>query len=78
MRGGLGPNVLETLSAYFMKGGVATAAARRLGVAVRTVTYRLRRINELTGYAADDPEHAFTLHVAVLGARLIGWPDEKN
>lgn len=75
----LGPQtLLDTLSAYFMEGGVATAAARRLGVAVRTVTYRLRRINELTGYAADDPEHAFTLHVAVLGARLIGWPDEKN
>jgi sugar diacid utilization regulator len=75
----LGPQtLLDTLSAYFMEGGVATAAARRLGVAVRTVTYRLQRINELTGYAADDPEHAFTLHVAVLGARLIGWPDDEE
>ena len=75
----LGPQkLLDTLSAYFTEGGVATAAARRLGVGVRTVTYRLHRINELTGYAADDPEDAFTLHVAVLGARLIGWPDHEE
>lgn len=71
---GPGP-LLETLSAYFMVGGVATLAARHLGVGVRTVAYRLQRIKELTGYAIDDPEEAFTLHVAVLGARLVGWPD---
>lgn len=66
--------LLETLTAYFMTGGVATHAARRLHVGVRTVTYRLQRVKELTGYAADDPAQAFTLQVAVLGARLIGWP----
>ncbi|HEV8166738.1 MAG TPA: helix-turn-helix domain-containing protein, partial [Actinomycetota bacterium] len=48
---------------------------RRLHVGVRTVTYRLARIRELTGYAANDPTHRFTLEAAVLGARLLGWRD---
>ena len=73
-RMGPGP-LLETLTAYFTTGCVTTRTARRLHVGVRTVTYRLQRVKELTGYAADDPAQAFTLQVAVLGARLIGWPD---
>lgn len=68
-------HLLDTLSAYFAAGQVATAAARALHVGVRTVTYRLNRVRELTGYAVDDPAHAFTLQVAVLGAHLLGWPD---
>jgi DNA-binding PucR family transcriptional regulator len=72
-RGGAGP-LLDTLAAYFASGGVATEAARRLHVGVRTVTYRLGRIRELTGYSATDPAHRFTLETAVLGARLLGWP----
>ena len=71
----IGPGPLvDTLYAYFLAGGVATVAARRLGVGVRTVTYRLQRVEALTGYAVDDQEQAFTLQTAVLGARLIGWP----
>lgn len=75
----LGPGpLLDTLSAYFAAGRVTTLAARRLHVGVRTVTYRLQRVKELTGYAAEDPAQAFTLQVAVLGARLIGWPDSDG
>jgi hypothetical protein len=29
----------------------------------------------LTGYDATDARHRFTLHAAVLGARLLGWPE---
>jgi sugar diacid utilization regulator len=76
-RMGPGP-LLETLLAYFTAGGVATVAAKRLHVGVRTVTYRLNRVKELTGYAADDPAQAFALQVAVLGASLIGWPDNDG
>lgn len=72
---GAGP-LLDTLSAYFLAGGVATVAAQRLRIGVRTVTYRLARVRELTGYSVDDPAQAFSLQVAVLGARLIGWPDQ--
>ncbi len=72
-RGGTGP-LLETLSAYFASGRVATVCARELHVGVRTVTYRLHRVKELTGYSVDDPTQALSLQVAVLGARLLGWP----
>ncbi|TDE60440.1 PucR family transcriptional regulator [Nonomuraea mesophila] len=71
-------SLLNTLSAYFDSGSVATVAAQRLHVSVRTVTYRLRRVRDLTGYAADDPRQAFALHVAVLGAQLIGWPNQES
>ncbi|MFC6088014.1 PucR family transcriptional regulator [Saccharothrix lopnurensis] len=71
-RGGPGP-LLDTLAAYFAAGRVATACARELHVGVRTVTYRLQRVRELTGYAADDPRQGFTLQTAVLGAKLLSW-----
>ena len=73
-RGGAEP-LLETLDAYFATGGVATTAARRLHLSVRAVTYRLDRIKTLTGYDAADPAQRFTVHTAVLGAKLLGWPD---
>jgi sugar diacid utilization regulator len=73
-RGGPGP-LLDTLEAYFASGGVAAETARRLHLGVRTVTYRLERVRELSGYAANDPAHRFTLEAAVLGARLLDWPE---
>ncbi len=70
-----GPDVLlDTLSAYFAADQVATRAARALHVGVRTVTYRLNRVEALTGYSVYEPRQSFTLQVAVLGARLLGWP----
>jgi sugar diacid utilization regulator len=75
MRGG--PTVLlETLQAYFDARDVATEAARRLHVSVRTVTYRLARVAQLTGYSVARPEQRFALQAAVLGARLLDWPAE--
>ncbi|MQA97550.1 MAG: PucR family transcriptional regulator, partial [Streptosporangiales bacterium] len=68
--------LLETLSAYFAANRVATATARELHVGVRTVTYRLDRVEELTGYSVHDPQQSFTLQVAVLGAHLLGWPGD--
>jgi diguanylate cyclase with GGDEF domain/PucR-like helix-turn-helix protein len=72
-RGGAEP-LLDTLAAYFQTGGVAAETARRLHLGTRTVTYRLERIRSLTGYAATDPDHRFTLEAAVLSARLLDWP----
>ncbi len=70
-----GPEVLlETLLEYFNAGDVATEAARRLHVSVRTVTYRLARVAQLTGYSVSRPDQRFSLHAAVLGARLLEWP----
>ncbi|MFD2764961.1 PucR family transcriptional regulator [Micromonospora eburnea] len=72
-RGGAQP-LLDTLDAYFAAGGVATDAARRLHVSVRTVTYRLDRIRALSGYDPNDPRDRFTLQTAVYGARALDWP----
>jgi sugar diacid utilization regulator len=66
--------LLATLHAYFDAGDVATEAARRLHVSVRTVTYRLARVAELTGNSVGSPDQRFTLQAAVLGARLLDWP----
>ena len=46
-----------------------------MNVSVRTVTYRLARVKALTGQDPGDPATRFALHVAVEGARLLGWPD---
>jgi sugar diacid utilization regulator len=73
-RGGAAP-LVETLQAYFDSGCVATAAAARLHLSVRAVTYRLERIRVLTGFDPLDPGHRFTLQAAALGARLLGWPE---
>lgn len=70
-----GPVVLlRTLQAYFDAGDVATEAARRLHVSVRTVAYRLARVAQLTGYSVSLPDQRFALQAAVLGARLLDWP----
>ena len=74
-RGGAGP-LLDTLHAYFATGAVATESAKRLHVSVRTVTYRLARVKTLTGYDPADPVHRFTLQAAVLGAKVLNWPQE--
>jgi hypothetical protein len=70
-----GPKPLPAaLDAYFATGGVTTETARRLRLSVRAVTYRLDRIKTLTGYDPTDPAQRFTIHTAVLGARLLGLP----
>jgi sugar diacid utilization regulator len=66
--------LLETLWQYFNAGEVATETARRLHVSVRTVTYRLTRVAQLTGYSVSRPDQRFALNAAVLGARLLEWP----
>ncbi|MFF0772561.1 PucR family transcriptional regulator [Nonomuraea wenchangensis] len=73
-RGGHEP-LLETLEAIFASHGNQTAAARKLRLSPRAVTYRLERIRRLTGFSPDDPTQRFTLETAVLGARLLGWPN---
>ena len=73
-RGGAGP-LVDTLAAYFDCGCVATATAAELHLSVRAVTYRLDRVKTLSGFDPAEPRHRFTLQAAVLGAKLLGWPE---
>lgn len=75
-RGGPRP-LLDTLTAYFASGCLNTTTARRLGVSVRTVTYRLTRIRQLTGHDPTDPDQRYILQTAALGARLLDWPSHS-
>lgn len=72
-RGGAEP-LLDTLAAYFASGANAALTARDLHLSVRAVTYRLARVQELTGHDPADPAERFGLQAAVLGARLLDWP----
>ncbi|GAA3367464.1 helix-turn-helix domain-containing protein [Streptomyces sannanensis] len=74
-RGGAQP-LMDTLAVYFDTGCVAAEAARRLSLSVRAMTYRLERIHRLTGADPGDPVNRYTLQTAVVGARLLGWPEE--
>jgi hypothetical protein len=73
-RGGPAP-LLSTLLAYFATSGNSAQTARDLHMSVRAVTYRLSRIRELTGHDPAEASGRFGLHVAVLGAKLLDWPD---
>jgi sugar diacid utilization regulator len=75
-RGGVRP-LIDTLTAYFDAGCVAAEAARRLSLSVRALTYRLERIEKLTGSNPADPVHRYTLQTAVIGARLLDWPAKE-
>lgn len=71
-RGGAEP-LLATLAAYLDSGANAAQCARALHLSVRAVTYRLDRVRSLTGLDPHSAEGRFSLHVAVLGARLLDW-----
>jgi DNA-binding PucR family transcriptional regulator len=72
-RGGSEP-LVDTLEAYFDEGLSPTAAARRLHLSVRAVSYRLDRIARLTGRSLRDPLDRFVLELAVRGCRLLAKP----
>jgi sugar diacid utilization regulator len=73
-RGGAA-TLLTTLGTYLDVGGNTAETARRLHLSVRAVTYRLARIREAIGLDPADTGVRITLHVAVLGARLLDWPE---
>ncbi|UQA94087.1 PucR family transcriptional regulator [Streptomyces halobius] len=66
--------LLDTLTTYFASGCLNAATARRLGLSVRTVGYRLGRIRQLTGHDPTDPDQRYILQTAALGAQLLDWP----
>ncbi|MER7753167.1 helix-turn-helix domain-containing protein [Kitasatospora sp. NPDC097643] len=74
-RGGARP-LLDTIAVQAEAAYVNAEAARRLGLSVRTLGYRLERIKALTGYDPSDALQRFTLETAAMGARLLNWPEQ--
>jgi hypothetical protein len=67
-----GEALVRTLAAWLDAGHSVTATARVLGVAPRTVSYRLTRIARLLGARELDAETVARLSAALLVARLLG------
>ncbi len=55
----------------------AIMTARRFHVSVRTVTYRLAKIANLTGYDPTIPAQRLSLQASVVGARMLPWPETQ-
>jgi len=65
-----GPGTLvDTLAAYFSAGGSLEGAGRALFVHPNTVRYRLRQVEEITGYLASRPRDALALQLALVLGR---------
>jgi hypothetical protein len=65
-----GGELLETMDAFISSGGVLEGTARELYVHPNTVRYRLRRIQEVTGFSPTEPHEAFVLRVGLTIGRL--------
>lgn len=75
VHGGLvehGGDLLATLEAWFAEGSSVEGTARRLFVHPNTVRYRLGRIEDVTGFAPQDPRDAYALRLALTLGRLFG------
>lgn len=65
-----GGDLLVTLEAWFAEGASVEGTARRLFVHPNTVRYRLGRIEDVTGYAPQDPRDAYALRLGATLGRL--------
>jgi purine catabolism regulator len=65
-----GSDLIATLGAYLRGGGALAQAADTLGVHRNTLSYRLGRIEDLTGRDLADPRTQFLFQIA-LDARTL-------
>lgn len=65
-------DLLETLETFVDHGGNMAAVARAMSLGPRTVSYRLDRITELTGWSAREADGRFTLELALRCRPLVG------
>jgi len=66
-----GGDLVATLSAYFDTAGSIEATSRELFVHANTVRYRLRRVQEVTGYSPTDARDGYALRLALSLGRLL-------
>ncbi len=64
------PVLMPTLEAWFAENGNLALAAQRLNVHRNTLSYRLQRIEALTGCSFDTPHDRLNISVALLIRRL--------
>ncbi|MDQ7994106.1 MAG: helix-turn-helix domain-containing protein [Propionicimonas sp.] len=67
-----GGDLVATLTEFLAQGGSIEATARARYIHPNTVRYRLRRIQEITGYAPNHPRDAYVLQLALTLGRLLG------
>jgi sugar diacid utilization regulator/putative methionine-R-sulfoxide reductase with GAF domain len=64
--------LLETLEALSAGRWVRRAAARNLGIHINSMTYRVERIQSLTGLQLDDPETRVAISIALRARAMLG------
>ena len=67
-----GGDLVATLTEFLAQGGSIEATARARYIHPNTVRYRLRRIQDVTGYSVTDPRDAYVLRLALTLGRLLG------
>jgi hypothetical protein len=63
--------LLDTLRVWFAEHGATSVAAERLHVHRNTVRYRLKRVEDLTGYRPSEPIGIAELHLALEAVRIL-------
>jgi DNA-binding PucR family transcriptional regulator/putative methionine-R-sulfoxide reductase with GAF domain len=64
--------LLETLEALAAARWVRRAAARQLGIHINSMSYRVERIQTLTGLQLDDPETRVAISIALRARAMLG------
>ena len=64
--------LLETLEALAAARWVRRAAARNLGIHINSMSYRVERIQVLTGLQLDDPETRVAISIALRARAMLG------
>ena len=64
--------LLETLEALTAKRWIRRAAARQLGIHINSMSYRVERIQSLTGLTLDDPETRVAISIALRARAMLG------
>ena len=64
--------LLETLEALSAARWVRRAAARQLSIHINSMSYRVERIETLTGLSLDDPETRVAISIALRARAMLG------
>jgi DNA-binding PucR family transcriptional regulator/putative methionine-R-sulfoxide reductase with GAF domain len=64
--------LLETLEALSAARWIRRAAARQLGIHINSMTYRVERVQTLTGLRLDDPETRVAISIALRARAMLG------